>query len=425
MGSIPGTTRDDDTASAGEPSIEEMKQQTLEMLRQHRATQRAAGGTDEGNDSNGAGMAPAPAAEAPWSPPPGMPWPPVGSVSEAALLPPNPPSGFNRDGTYSLRGDRKTIRDQLDKAGITMFLPIQGGLMIGTSQAQRAHEMVLAEKARTESENGNGDSSAPQAMRNVPQTGETDGAAPYAYAPYTSQRKTDPESPLAKEIVGHDGPMEERKDLRNYERYLDIQNRVNNGLDGSLKNLQARRQELVDWDKSKDDTPKIQFYHAFGTTDAEVRAKVLQRIDDVIEKNKAMSVKNFRLGDSRIFGDPKDYEETGAYVLNPDSAPNIYLGPAFDIVDSMPQLFTHEMSHMEGSGPAIPYSAPPLTGTIDGRIDKKTGKPTGREYGSGNLLAPEDAPYHADTFGFYITGTTHTKREPSYYDYLDSLPHKK
>ncbi len=167
MSSIPGTTRDDDTASAGEPSIEEMKQQTLEMLRQHRAAQRAAGGTDEGNDSNGAGMAPAPAAEAPWSPPPGMPWPPVGSVSEAALLPPNPPSGFNRDGTYSLRGDRKTIRDQLDKAGITMFLPIQGGLMIGTSQAQRAHDMVVGQQQRDRAAEGSGDGreSAENAMR--------------------------------------------------------------------------------------------------------------------------------------------------------------------------------------------------------------------------------------------------------------------
>ncbi|MES2183024.1 MAG: hypothetical protein V4505_00630 [Pseudomonadota bacterium] len=73
-----------------------------------------------------------------------MPWPPVGSVSEARMTPGGPPSGMNRDGTFSLRGDRATLRAQLDKAGITMFLPIEGGLMIGRSQAQKAQEMVDA-----------------------------------------------------------------------------------------------------------------------------------------------------------------------------------------------------------------------------------------------------------------------------------------
>ncbi len=220
-------------------SIEEMKQQTLEAFRQHRAAQRAAGGGGEGIGAGAVSMAPVPAPEAPWSPPTGMPWPPVGSVSELALLPPNPPSGFNRDGTYSLRGDRKTIRDQLDKAGITMFLPIQGGLMIGTSQAQRAHEMVEQLKATEEA--GQPPADAPVAGKDAgggrafvnPADASMHDKDKYPFAGRSTI--TDPDILNPRGLIDEANKMPGKKDLTRQE-VLDTQRRLARALQRTTDN---------------------------------------------------------------------------------------------------------------------------------------------------------------------------------------------
>ncbi|MES2185114.1 MAG: hypothetical protein V4505_11255 [Pseudomonadota bacterium] len=52
------------------------------------------------------------------------------------------PSGWNRDGTFTVRGDRDTLLRELPEWGVTMLAPVNGGLMVGTSQAHRMPDVL-------------------------------------------------------------------------------------------------------------------------------------------------------------------------------------------------------------------------------------------------------------------------------------------
>ncbi len=236
-----------------------------------------------------------------------------------------------------------------------------------------------------------------------------------------SNRPTNPNSLLAAQLIGHDGPLTSISDLRKYDKFLELQNRINNDMDESLNNLQVRRDELKNWDKLRDDTPKLLFYNAFGTTDAQDRTLVLRRIEGVMQANRAITIDNFRMGALEDSGmSASDYANVGAYVRPDDPYRIINIGPIFEMA-SLPQLLTHEISHFNGIGPVVPRSTPPLTGTVDNRIDPTTGRNTGESYGNSIALPTSDALYHADTFGFCVTGTVRAKQELNYYQYINLL----
>lgn len=66
---------------------------------------------------------------------------------------------------------------------------------------------------------------------------------------------------------------------------------------------------------------------------------------------------------------------------------------------------------------------PALTGTIDKRIDPASGQNSGESYGIGKVLPTIEALYHADTFGFYVTGSARAKRELSYFQFINLADH--
>ncbi|SDJ82858.1 LysM peptidoglycan-binding domain-containing protein, partial [Variovorax sp. OV700] len=201
---------------------------------------------------------------------------------------------------------------------------------------------------------------------------------------------------------------------------------INQGLQNSLTNLQDRGAEIRNWNN---DTAKMAFYNAFGTADTEARSVVLQRIEGNIASNQSIDINNFQYAsrNANPGWTDLDYNGTGAYVRRNDPSNTIYVGPALARGD-IAQVLTHETSHWNGTGPIIPGSNPPITGTVDGYVDPKTGRiaidATGKEistYGVVDVraLAPNVALYHADTFGFYASDLIRP-RTPSYSDYIGS-----
>ncbi|WP_399678708.1 Ig-like domain repeat protein [Xenophilus sp.] len=199
---------------------------------------------------------------------------------------------------------------------------------------------------------------------------------------------------------------------------------INQSLQNSLTNMQDRGAEIRSWNN---ETAKMAFYNAFGTTETEARSVVLQRIEGNIASNQSIDISNFQYAsrNANPGWTDADYNGIGAYVRRNDPSNTIYVGPSLGRGD-IAQVLTHETSHWNGTGPVIPGSNPRITGTVDGYVDPKTGRiavdATGKEivtYGVADVrsLAPNVALYHADTFGFYVSDLIRP-RTPSYGDYI-------